>query len=239
MIFDFYERYKTYSSKELLRILKQQDAVATAEQILKQRNLTIDEIRLIEKELEHESGPLSDRQAAQQQNSEDSVLEPILHYKQQVTTPRWVKALLLLIAVQYAWSLYLTVKYMISFFRCETCTFEAFLLFQIFTLLYVPLIFLWVYKRNRWGWILLFADNFFTFLSRALSAYFISNFQANSGISVSSLLVPVLIKAFFLLMLWRREVAGYFGVAAKTKEKTALLSLLCGSLLLALAFYLQ
>lgn len=242
MLFDFYERYKTYSNKELLKIVKQaddyqSDAVATAEQILNERKLTEEEVTSIEKELQEESIAKFLKKADSADVQEDTLLESVLHYKRHTDSPQWIKVLLALIAAQYVWLLYLTSKVVVSFFRCAICRFEPFLVFQLFTLTYVPVIFFLVYKRRQWGWVLLFADNLFIFFSRLLNGYVLYNFQHVDNVLL--LLFPLFIKLFFLLFLWRSEVINYFGVAKETRIKTILVTSVCSLVFFGFSFWMR
>lgn len=242
MALDFYNLYKTYSNKELLRIITQPHdyqaaAVATAESILQERNLTAEDVQLAEGELVLDDVKFPPTEAAASIEEEGTILEPILHYNHRVKSPDWVRVLLFLMAAQYTWTFYLTLKVVVAFFRCKICEVEPFLVFQMFTLLYLPVIFFLIYKQRPWGWILLFADNFFTFFSRVLNAYLIYNFARTDN--VSTLVIPILIKTCFLLFLWRKEVAAHFGIAGNTKQRTALISLLVSFVLLALRFWLR
>jgi zinc transporter ZupT len=84
----------------------------------------------------------------------------------------------------------------------------------------VPVIFFLLFKRRRWGWILLFADNLFSFITGIIGSYFFFKFQSIHHTSIISFLLPILIKGAFLFFLWQNSIADFFGVNYETKKKT-------------------
>lgn len=245
MNFDFDTLYKTYSNKQLLKILKQPEdyqpeAVASAERILHERDIAEEEIQLLEQELlDRPSNLHLAGNGYIVKDDEGDILAPILNQNVQVKMPDRVKVFLALITAQYVWMLYTTLMVIVSYLQCKYCGADLLLFFQVFTILYVPVIFFLVYKRHQWGWILLFADNLFIFFSRCLNLYMVYNFQHVDDASVSGLLTPVLIKLIFLLFLWQGVLVNYFGITNETKMKTVLTTALAALVFFVFVFWLK
>jgi hypothetical protein len=245
MNFDFYQLYKDYSNTELLKIVKrptnhQPVAVAIATQILNERQVTTDEVQLVDQHFRD----IDATEKAKKEKIDDlkgkvtDFFEPVLLPAEKVEPNKWVKILLFVIAIQYAWSLFEIAKRLTGFLQCDNCSFDITLFAEFLTLLYVPLICFLLFKRRRWGWILLFAENFFSVISRVSQSYIFFNYQSIHHGNTTSFLLPILIKSAFVFFLWRDSIANHFGINAETKKKTALITTI-GSLLFISIMYLM
>jgi hypothetical protein len=245
MHFDFYQQYKDYSNIDLLKIVKrptdyQPAAVTVATQILNERQITPEEIQHVEQffqDLDSSANAKKEKLAALKNKATD-FFEPVLHPSEKVEPNKWVNILLLVISIQYAWSVFNTIKQLIGFLQCDDCSFDVTLFAELLTLLYVPLIFFLLFKRRLWGWILLFADNLFSLISRASQSYIFFKYQSIHHGDTTSFLLPVLIKAAFVFFMWRDTIANHFGVTHKTKKKTAII-ITAGTLLFILTMNLM
>ena len=231
MEIDFYQQYKEYSNVDLLKIVRrpadyQLQAVDVATQILSQRQVTAEEIQFVDQylqEIESSAKVKKEKVDALKYKITD-FFEPISHPSENVSPSKWVNILLFVIAIQYAWSLFNTAKRLIRFLRCDYCRLDVLFFAELLTLLYVPVIFFLLFRRSRWGWILLFADNLFSFISMASQSYIFFKYQDIHHGSTSSFLLPILIKAAFAFFLWRNPIASHFGVSFETKKKTTLIT---------------
>lgn len=244
MNIDFYQLYKDYSNLELLKIVKrpteyQPAAVAIATQILNERQVTTEEIQLVDQhfhDIDNTTKAKKEKIDALKGKATD-FFEPVLHPSENVEPNKWVNILLFVIAIQYAWSLFGTVRRLISFLPCDNCSFGITFFAEFLTLLYVPLIFFLLFKRRRWGWILLFADNLFSLILRVSQSYLFFKYQSIHHGDTTSFLLPIFIKAAFVFFLWRDPIANHFGIAHETKKKTALITT-AGTLLFIFIMYL-
>jgi hypothetical protein len=163
---------------ELLKIIKQPAdylpaAIADATQILSERQVTAEEIQIVDQyflDIDTATRAKKEEKDALKSKMAD-LFEPILRPSEELEPNKWVNLLLLVIAIQYAWSIFNIIRRLISFSRCFFCRVDTSIVISFsadfLTLLYVPLIFFLVFKRRRWGWILLFADNIFSVILRA------------------------------------------------------------------------
>jgi hypothetical protein len=244
MNFDFYQLYTDYSNTELLKIIKQPTAyqpaaVAVAKQILSERQVTTEEIEFVEQhfhDIDNTTKAKKEKSGAIK-NKVTDFFEPVLHPRESVEPSKWVNILLFIIAIQYAWSFFGTVKSLIGFLKCSYCSIDIIFFTGFLTLFYVPVIFFLLFKRRRWGWILLFADNLFSLISRASESWLFFKYQSIHQGDVSSFLLPILIKAAFVSFLWREPIADHFGITKETKTKTALITAVA-TLLFILGLYL-
>lgn len=231
MNFDFYHQYKHYSNIDLLKIVKrpsdyQSAAVEAATQILSERGVTSEEIQFVDQyfqDMDSASKVKRERVDALLNKGTD-FLEPVLNPDENVEPGKWVNILLLVIAIQYIWIMFITARGLIRFFQCAYCSFDIMLFTQILTLLYVPIIFFLLFKRRRWGWILLFADNLFSLISGVSQSYIFFKYQSIHHGDTTSFLLPILIRAAFVFFLWREPIANHFGITPETKKKTAVIT---------------
>src|SRR3954464_10304228 len=101
MNFDFYEQYKDYSSTELLKIVKrpadfQPQAVAVAIQILSERQVTSEEIQLVDQyyqDIESSAKANKEKFDALKGKATD-FFEPVLYPSEKVEPNKWVNILL-------------------------------------------------------------------------------------------------------------------------------------------------
>jgi len=247
MNLDFYQLYKDYSNTDLLKIVKQPGdyqpaAVSIATQILHERQITPEEILYVDQFYQDiESSKRAKKEKFDTvKNKATGFLEPVLYPTEKIEPTKWINILLLVIAIQYAWTLFNILKRLINFLKCTNCPFFITDFADILTLLYVPIIFILVFKKKRWGWILLFADNLFALISGSVSqSYFFFKYQSIPNGDLTTFILPILIKLAFVFFLWRNEISNYFRVTIETKKKTALIATGGTTLLILILFLLS
>lgn len=231
MNIDFHQQFKDYSNTDLMKIVLQSEAyqpaaVAVAARILEERQVTPADLQAIDQYFDaiEASRQAKAEKAEALRSKAGDFLQPLTHPGETVEPRKWVNILLLIIGVQYAWSLFQSAKSMIAYLDCYNCRLDAYFFAQHLNLLYVPVIFFLLYRRSRWGWILLFADNLFVLISSLGQAPMFFQFQDIHGGSTYSFLVTMVVKATFLFFLWRPSIAAHFGILPQTKEKTAVMT---------------
>lgn len=229
MEFDFYKQYKGYSNIDLLKIIKrpeayQVEAVAMAKKILNERMVSPEEIEYVEKYYDAIEDNVKNKKEKIDfyKRKAADFFEPVLHPSEKVEPAKWVNIFLLVIALQYAWSLFKQIKWLVNFSKCVYCEFDFTFFLEILNLIYIPLIFFLIYKRKRWGWILLVADNLFSLIIHLSQSFLFFEYRFIHGTSISEFLWPIFIKAIFVFFLWRNSVATYFNISKETKKKTAI-----------------
>lgn len=247
MNLDFDQLYKDYSNTDLLKIVRepgnyQPEAVSIAAKILNEREIVPEEIQYVDQyyqDIESSKRARKEKLDTVKDKATD-FMQPILYPTEKVELTKWVNILLLVIAIQYVWTLFNTLKRLIIFLKCTYCTFYITEFADVLTLLYVPLIFILVFKKKRWGWILLFADNLFSLISGGVSkSYFFFKFQNIPNGDLTTFILPILIKLAFVFFLWRNEISNYFRVTIETKKKTALITTGGTTLLILIMFFLS
>ena len=245
MNFDFYEQYKEYSTVELLKIVKkaadyQPGAVEAAKTILAQRQITQHELEEAEhliKEEEEQGKAFSNKINSYKEKAAD-FFEPIINPGTEVKPVKWLNILLLFTGLQYVWVLYDTIKSLLLFIKCRYCSFDFSIILLLVNLIYIPLVFYLLYKKRRWGWILLFADNLFILIIRLGETYTFFKYQEFHRGSTSEFIFFILVRAAFVFFLWRKSIAGFFGVSDKIKKDTAMIVAALGLAVVILSYYL-
>ena len=101
-------------------------------------------------------------------------------------------------------------------------------LINIITLIYLPFFFYLLYKRKRWGWILVFAGILVGILGLPMQVYAYSTYLRamevmHMGISsIAWFLAETVLKIAFAWFLWRQDVSDLFGVGKPAKMRTLL-----------------
>src|ERR1700722_13542970 len=227
MDFNFYELYRDYLTVDLLKITKepssyQSSAVDAATNILNQRQVSLEEIEFVDQYFRDIDDSEKNRKGKidSVKSKAGDLLEPILHPSEKVEPRKWLNILLLFITIQYVWLLLNIVKRLLYILKCNYCSLDISFWADFFTLSYVPFIFFLLFKRRRWGWILLFADNLFSFIAEIMQTYLFFKFQGINHASTVSFILPILIKGVFVFFLWQNSIAVFFGINYETKKKT-------------------
>jgi len=182
MDFDFYEIYKDFPTAELLKIVLRPDgyepeAVEAASRRLSERETTSEDRAAVQKFYEEKDRGV--RQKAEKvdhlKEQAADLLQPIIKPGPNVAPQKWLNIFLLVLGLQFTWTLiqaliavYKSVVLVIfgagfgvhervGYRDAASHLLDVNLLINIVTLVYVPWFFYLLYKRKRWGWILVFA----------------------------------------------------------------------------------
>ena len=253
MNFDFYNQYKIYANTDLLKIIQQpdhyqEDAVKAATQLLNEREVSESDIENAKSyylELDNSAKQRTDKLNSYKEKTAD-FLEPVLHPTSNVNPEKWLTIFLFTIVLQYLWILYINIsdfikfiKYVVdcktygfdgstsgtvSYWACFTSQFNPFIFFQLLTLVYVPIIFYLLFKRKRWGWILLFADTLFGLISMISQSYIFFKYQQYYHGDTISFFTNIIIKGLFVFFLWKNYISDSFGVTKNIKKNTAIIT---------------
>jgi hypothetical protein len=252
MNFDFHDKYKDFSNIELLKIIRrpneyQVSAVEAATQILSSRQISATDIEQVENyfnKIDAETKRKTDKESSYKQNTVD-FFEPILNPTVQVKSEKWLNILLLVIGLQYLWTLYLSIidlirfiKFVIdckaygfdsnaetiSYWTCFSSRFDPLVFLQIFSLIYVPIVFYLLFKRRRWGWILFFADNLIGLVAGIGQLHLFFKYQQFHNGDTLSFFIQILIKVVLVFFLWRKSISDLFNVMIETKKKTVIIT---------------
>jgi hypothetical protein len=231
MGFNFYQQYQEYSNIELLKIIKrpadyQPAAVEAAASILKGRQVNPEEIAFIEQYFQD----IDNREKLQKEkldaikNKTVDFFEPVLQPQNEVEPAKWLNIFLLVLALQYSWIAFNAVKHIIHFFGCAYCSWVIDFYFEVLSLIYIPVVFFLLLRKNRWGWIILFADNLFSLILILSQSYIFFKYQYIHQGSVSDFLFSILIRLSFVVFLWNKKISGYFNIMPRIKFKTAIIA---------------
>jgi hypothetical protein len=225
MDINFHEQFIDHTNLELLTITKrpgdyQPAAVAAAYDILRQRAVTPAEIIAAEEYAASlGNSQRNEKLEAYKQKAAD-FLEPVLKPSAQVAPKKWLNIFLVIIAVQYLWTFYLTVKYTYRIIARHGVVFDYVLMLELLTLVYIPFLFYLLFTRKKWGWILLFGENVFIVLTSISQAYIYFRYRSVTEASIVGYLWPIILRSFFLFFLWKNEIAHHFNVTPELKKKT-------------------
>jgi hypothetical protein len=226
MSFDFYGEYKNYPNLELLKIMRQPgdyqpEAVAAASQILNDRQIATEEFQSLDQSLQDlEEDKREKMEKIERLKTEAATfLSPILQPQKKIDPSQWLSYFLVVIGLQYVWTLIGIAKKLIRLHNRENFFWVDYL--DFFSVFYIPFIFYLLIKKRRWGWILLFADNFGSLILSLSETYIFFKYQYIHHGNIVSFIVPILIRAAFAYFLWNHAIAELFCVDTRTKKQTA------------------
>jgi len=142
---------------------------------------------------------------------------------------KWFRLFLLVLGLQYSWSL---IQTLIGVYKTivggRPGRFDLTFLIDIVTIIYLPCFYYLLYKRKRWGWILVFAGIVVGILGLPLevcaySAYSRAIRHASMDMgSIAGFVFQGAIRIAFAVFLWRQDVCDLFGVGQPVKTRTVL-----------------
>lgn len=237
MDFNFRESFQAYSNVELLKIIDEADkyqpeAVDAARHILGNREVH-------DSDYEEMNGfktvVVAPAMPNDQTNGQDisAFLESLVKPENDPRIPRWINTLLLVQFLLWAWWLTGYAIYVRNITESKTWSLDAInLLRMIWPVLYIPVAGYLLYKRKRWGWILLMA--FYTGTA-ALTVinhayfFFVSYFRQSGyyffNLDLPRLILDWLIRAGIVWFLWKPAAAAYFNISRKAKRDTVVVSI--------------
>ncbi len=156
---------------------------------------------------------------------------------------KWLRFVLLIIGIDYVCSLYsFAIQHHSISINKGSLDWTNWI--TVYALAYTPLIFLLLYQRNRWGWILFFVNSLLYVLCvpAILLTFFSLNYlQGGNDYSEFSVIHPLFILKFtikitFVYYLLNGSVLAYFGVSDKTKKRTVVVTLLLTTIVIMLTY---
>lgn len=140
---------------------------------------------------------------------------------------RWITYFLVLLFIDYAWICASGVKHVIRLFNYPGGHLDIFAILDGLSLVYLPVFFFLVYKRRKWGWVLVFVQAFCLFLNDFWVAYEMLSLWFRTPADgyfhfafPTSDIVSLLISGTFTFFLYRQSVADKFGVTKELKVRT-------------------
>jgi hypothetical protein len=230
MLFDFNITYQDYSNVSLLLITLQPEkyqpeALHAAKKILESRVVT--EMQYAEAEMIWQSEIQKKQQTLKKQDMlKEKVLDffqPILKPTSAFTPEKWLRLFLLIIILQYIYrSIFMCIG-LINIINCENCELGFELLYRLPSLLFIPFVIYLLWKRKKWGWILLFSNSFFITLSVIPDTIaFVAYARSSSDdYNFAFLVWRLFLYSGLSFLLWKENVALLFNVSFRTKKLTA------------------
>lgn len=238
---EFYDRYKQYSTADLINIVRERDnyqasAVLAAERVLGEREVSaVDQ----EEADQHFQEKETKRMAAtirvdSYKAAVADWVEPLAKPSPELQPYKWYRIFLVLNAFWYARDLYYVVRYFIDA-RSFGLNLEDFV-FVGGTLALDTFFFALIILRRKWGWILLVVQHTYLIFVNVTLFVEMSRFKL---FHVNPM--PNLYGVFFHLaivgFLWRRPMAEFFGVGPVVKKRALGAGLGLGVVLVLFALY--
>ncbi|WP_417610751.1 hypothetical protein [Owenweeksia hongkongensis] len=230
----FAERYKSSSNFDLFIITKspedyQPDAVAAAKNELEIRNLSTEELEVLETEYLAEKERSLQKQEKRHATEDKakrfgkSVLNT-LHPIQE--SPPTTKKLILLISLVFGaisiYKLYQGLPFLLFMITEGDMDWDFSLVEYFVPVILLPIAVVLFWFRRMWGWILLSTFLTFTILNSISLLILTWNMESHSGFfeilpsfSTSSLALFVVVNSSFLWLLFRKDIWNVYGVDRK------------------------
>lgn len=135
-------------------------------------------------------------------------MKPVIYSIKKENPIFWVKFLLILLVIFYAWSVTGTLNLLADYVNCKSCHLNLYLFLKFFSLFYIPWAFYKLSKPKKlWGWIYIYAEQLFSLVIHLGMGY--TYFKSNG--SIDGFLTPLMIRGFFAYCLCIDPLADYFG----------------------------
>lgn len=231
MELNFYDRYKLYSTVELLLIINQpkkyqKKAVETAKHILAERHISEEEK---EKAL-NSLNVITTREKIAKSNTRQiqkkwgNVLRMIVTPSEELNIEKWLNLSLVLLVVQFLHQAFKLVQDIFDFKSCYNCNYSFLNLIPHLSLIYIPIVFYLLFKGKRWGWILLFADIFIALTMSSISQVLLySRYRYCKELTSFSFLFTLTLRICLLFFLIKKDVTSFFSISFKTIKNTIIL----------------
>ena len=218
---NLYEEFKSHSNQELISIIQQigahqPEAIAGAYKHLNERQVSDSEIFGV---------PHTLQTAVANEDGQKDLLVPYLQETVTKSSNKWINILLSIIAFQFFFQTIYTGWY----YHRNNLDYSLLLTYSsIPPFVFVPLLFLLIYKRKKWGWYIFFTVhliNIFT-TTGLYGKGLISGFTDD----LYSVLAPAFfgaISIFVTYVLWK-EVAHDFAVSKANKRQTLIVGIFLG-----------
>lgn len=223
MKFDFKKQFSLYTNVDLLKILSEKDkyqpeAILAIKEILESRVILDSEKQDAEEFISNKSNQLTKINLVS--NEAEKVIDSIFESQSQTKLGNWLKIILASIAIYYIYSLYTVLRYLFYLFNCSDCKIDIIAIGGVLNLVYIPIAFVLLFKKSKWGWAILFADTLFCFISGLSQIPLFYYYREFHNGSISPILFSIIIRIGFLVFLWRKDITKFFEVDELVKKRT-------------------
>lgn len=227
----FQERYRNYTNTELLKIVLrpyeyQPEAVAAAQEILTGRKVR-DEERSEVEAFYQQRDAVSTAKRERVEKWEGMVrdfFDPIQNPKETLDLRRWVNIMIFVVTLLYLKSNFRRARSYVSWWNDLMRSFDPWMITGIFGMAYDLAMLVLLFRKSRWGWMLLFADLFVSFLYRVAGIYTFIAFYDPHFSRPAQFIISLLVNVGLLIFLARKPVMDQFGINKKQAQRTALVA---------------
>jgi len=234
MSFNFYERYREYSTPDLKKILAQAGnyqpaAVEAVTAILKEREQLSESTNEDDPVPEAAGEVDGDTQAVSHQHWTEKIallLKPVLQPVENIQPNRWLNILLLLLTLRLIWLAYGFFKLLYLLIGCEDCAMDRYFWMAILNAPFIGVVLYLMLKQRALGWMLLCSECVFL-ITTGLSAVYYYLKKADlleAGLWELMFFLPMIVRVLVVIYLWRPDVAGIFGITEQRKKKVVMIT---------------
>lgn len=229
-MFNFLENYQSYSNIDLLKIVKrpnkyQPEAVAAAETILETRSVTEEELNIVAAyytELDSQEKK-SNEKIQQVINQTNDFLKPILQPSEKVNSTKWLNIIIFIVTLQYIREYIKVLAELKYMFTVNNYNWDSYSYFIIILLVYIPIVIYLLWKRKKWGWILLFSTTIFSVISQVIRIMLYAKYNDMFTFDPFEVIIPVSINIALIYVLYKNNIAQAFQVNQKSKKEIAII----------------
>jgi hypothetical protein len=254
MELDFNDQFSDYTNVELLKIVNrpeeyQSAAIDAASEILKKRLVSEKDVHATENYFIHieEKERIKKEKAEAITNNLTDFLEPILKPGPTIEPKKWLNLFLVAVALEYCWSVFFKIKYLIEYVKYLTRAHDGVadrgvdanlfyfeILSDLAIIIYIPFLFYLLYKKRRWGWILLYANQLMFLVFSVFQSYFYFKYRSIHHDYSGSSLFWIFLRGAFVYFLWQHRMASHFNITKETKTKTTAVAIILALIYLSL-----
>lgn len=173
------------------------------------------------------------------QHKPEDLLEHTLPPKEEEEMPQTMYVYLTLVMMRYLLQAFFVVSDLYAAFTCVDCHSQVTRnLFSLLTLVWAPLACYKTFRKQTWGWILLFGMSMYNVISAVASLIPLWTYGFATTQSGVFFVLNGILDTALVIYLWRSHVAEVFDVGSKIKYRTVLAAI-GGSILLSVLIALS
>ncbi|MBJ2173069.1 hypothetical protein JBL43_02390 [Aureibaculum sp. A20] len=218
---DYSKYLSTLTNQELIEITLDPDiyeieSVKKAHEIIIERNISKEEINYATLHYNKAQDKQIDSPnyiSSFQQKAID-FFKPIFSNGEDITPEKWVNSFLFLVGIQVVWILIEIITALNSYLDFVT------LIYYGLGLTYLSVIVFLLYKKKKWGWILLFSNHLISGVASVISILlFITFYEYADQSDMGEFLIGLIINVVFITFLIKREIYSYFSITTEEMKK--------------------
>ena len=218
---DYSKYLRTLTNQELIEITLDSDiyeieSIKKAHEIISERNISKEDINYATLHFIKAQDKQTDQAnyISSFQKKAIDFFKPIFSHDEDITPKKWVNSFLFLVGIQVVWGFIVILTSLNAYLDSVTIIYYGLVLSYL-----VVIVFL-LYKKKKWGWILLFSNYLISGVTSVISILVFIKFSEYADQSeMGEFLIGIIVNAVFITFLIKSEIYSYFSITTEEMIK--------------------